>query len=694
MNTTHQNSSKNSTLESILCNNKTETFPVSAKVIWENNAPRLYINGKATSPVFYGLSDIHASRTNTTQAQRNIANFAAAGINLVQVDCELRACFREEDQSKAYIEPIVKEVAGAIEANPNACVIIRLHMNAPVWWMRKNREELNIFHGKVALDEGEAERLIGKDLDCVERVCLSSIKWKNDMGFILKSLCEQLQNTPEGNHVMGIQVACGVFGEWHQWGFWEYDPGYGKPMVEYFRLFLKERYKTDEALQIAWNNPNCSIATATMAEPAKRLRCDYGVFRNPEISQEVIDSLEALQTAGPDAIIHFSSIIKKTWKRDILTGTFYGYFFTIGVRGAVGGHIEMHKLLEHKDIDYLSAPFSYNKTNRGSGGPGTSRSLLESIRLNKKLWLTEMDQHPENESMFPGGGDPALRHKTIALLKRNTLEPLSRGMGFWFYDHRVVPNGSLYEKTGWWEAPELMHEIAQLQQITESWAEKKYIPAADVLLIYDTQMYYHISCDEKANKRYNDLAVIDKVLTVAKSGVAYDSIFLKDLEKAELDRYKTIIFAGTPLLTDTQKEFINTNLKNNNRHIVWCYAPGFSNGKKLDVNFISEITGIKTIEIAPEDPAFAPYFRGEVTCKKFDNWTSWYFPEGIFSVEEIRTVFEKSNAHIYTKDFECVIAGNFGTAIHTATGGKGTIKLKNGETREVDLPADSTTIIC
>lgn len=669
------------------------TLPLSAKVIWENNAPRLYINGKCTAPVFYGLSDIHASRSYTPQAQRNIGYFAEAGVDLVQVDCELRACFLEDSPEKAQIDPIIKEVAGAIRANSRAAVIIRLHMNAPVWWMQTYREELNVLYNCDPLDEGHAERLIGKDLECVQRVSLASEKWKQDMGRMLTSLCEQLQETPEGDHIIGIQVACGVFGEWHQWGFWEYDPDYSLPMQRYFRRFLKERYGSDAALQKAWNDPDCTLETAKIPEPEKRVRSEFGVFRDPAVSRPVIDSLQALQSAGPDAIIHFASIIKKSWKRDILTGTFYGYFFTIGVRAAIGGHLEMHKLLEHPDIDYLSAPFSYHPVNRQCGGPGISRSLLESIRLNRKLWLTEMDQPPENEAEFPGGGDPALRQRTIALLRRNTLEPLSRGMGFWFYDHRIVPSGSLYEKVGWWEAEDIRREIAQLQQLAAEWAEKPYLPAADVLLVFDTEMFYHVSCGEKENKRFDDPALFNIVLAVSRTGAAFDSIFLKDLEKADLERYKTVIFAGTPLITEEQKEIISRRLKNSQRHIVWCYAPGFSNGKTLDVNFISELTGISTAVTKAANPALSPVFIASEECRKFDSWTSWYFPEGSIQTEQVREIFELSGVHICTKDFEDVISGNFGTAIHTAHGGKGSVKLRNGETLAVDLPPDSTIII-
>ena len=58
-----------------------------SEVRQENGRPVLYVDNQKMLPILYGLSDIPGSNSNTAQAQRNIANFAAAGIHIVQVDC-------------------------------------------------------------------------------------------------------------------------------------------------------------------------------------------------------------------------------------------------------------------------------------------------------------------------------------------------------------------------------------------------------------------------------------------------------------------------------------------------------------------------------------------------------------------------------------------------------------------------------
>ena len=91
--------------------------------------------------------------------------------------------------------------------------------------------------------------------------------------------------------MVGIQIACGVYGEWHQWGF-SYHPDYGKPMVDYFRQYLNEAYPTEAALKVAWSDPKVTWDTATLAPPSMRDAKEDTPYRRPEKSAWVVDSLK------------------------------------------------------------------------------------------------------------------------------------------------------------------------------------------------------------------------------------------------------------------------------------------------------------------------------------------------------------------------------------------------------------------
>jgi hypothetical protein len=127
------------------------------EVTMKDGRPRLYINGKEKAPLMFALSDITPSRAWTAQAQRNIKNFADQGIDIVQVDTCLYLGW--EKGKKLDIGFALKELDGAISISPEAKIMIRLHVNAPYWWMQENPEELTVYAEADAKDDG------GKDYE-------------------------------------------------------------------------------------------------------------------------------------------------------------------------------------------------------------------------------------------------------------------------------------------------------------------------------------------------------------------------------------------------------------------------------------------------------------------------------------------------------------------------------------------------
>ena len=94
-----------------------------------------------------------------------------------------------------------------------------------------------------------------------------------------------------------------------------------------------------------------------------------------------------------------------------------------------GGDLEVQKILDSPDIDYLSGPFSYTVAARKMGGSGEFRCVYDSIRLHQKLWLSETDQASNLGTPF---NDTKIAHtdaETIALNRRNFAYVLTHGAG-------------------------------------------------------------------------------------------------------------------------------------------------------------------------------------------------------------------------------------------------------------------------
>ncbi len=436
--------------------------------------PTLFINDKPVYPIIYAVTDMPGGRWSWEEVpQWNLRQFHLAGFNLYQVDIWLENLWSPDGTLDVSLAQ--RQVRGVLSIDPNASITIRLHVNAPRWWQNQHPEECTQFADTVAVPQNAwgMYRGVQGDLNAYLRHSFASSKYLKECGEKLKEFCQKFAATDEGNSLVGLHIADGVFHEWHYWAFFEHYPDTGPAMTKYFGEWLQKKYGTDKALQTAWKDERVTLTTATVPKE-ERLKTSAGVFRNPVTERRIIDYVEAQHESISNAIVHFCEIAKKNWPRPLITGVFYGYFFTMFGRQAAGGHLKVSDVLRSPYVDYISAPLSYQTYCRDLGGSGQSRGIVESCRLNGKLWLDEIDQATtigqDGENLFikdlPGD---------IAKIRRNSTQSFIRGMGGWYYDFGI--------KTvrGWWGHPELMSEIKKLNGIFNQYHLQYYTSPADVL---------------------------------------------------------------------------------------------------------------------------------------------------------------------------------------------------------------------
>ncbi len=688
---------------------------MSVSIQTRDGTPKLCIDGKIVPPVLFGLSDFPGAGANTAYAQKNIAQFAQQGVHLVACDTDLLLGWHKTTPFEA--EPLLSEVAGVLAADPAARVLVRLHVNPPYWWLRDHPEEQILYNGVPGIDDGGSSRLIAHDMDGHMRHSIASQKWLHDAGEVLKQFIHATNGTREGKAIFAIQIACGAYGEWHQWG-----SDTSAPMQRRFRQLLREKYGSDEALQAAWDDTTVTLDTAPFC-PAPEQPGDVGYFRDPVRQRRIMDAQETIQRTNPEAILHFARIVKEHWGGDVLVGTFYGYNLgTAGDNAPVKGHLCAEMLYQAKGtIDFFAGPFPYYPEVRAYGGVPMQRGLLETLRLRGFLWLTEMDQHPFGTEDRVGG-DPAQLPRTIAQLRRNALMPLLQGMGLWYYDHRIVPIvakpnsqnpycASLYYKFGWWDDPALLAEIQNIQVLAETCAAKPYAPAADVLVVYDLPSQY-----ATAHSVENEVSVLN---AIARSGAACDTIALSELELAEMQRYRLVILPNAYRLSDEQRALIREKCAG--KHLLWLHAAGFSDEKTLRTENIAEITGIAIAQHAPParsfttcaplpvetieqtdiglpqfcavDPTAQPLAHfpdGAVAAARKGD--SWYFSLNTLSPAILRHILTQSGAHRYFDSNECVLAGHNLILLSCTAGGERTLRLRNGKAIPHTLEPDCTAV--
>jgi len=678
-----------------------------------DGTPRLIVNGKEVAPILFGLSDFPGAAANTAYAQKNIKQFADQGIHLVTADSELRLGWHKVTPFES--EPIQEEIASILQADPNSGILLRLHANAPYWWMRDNMDENILYRGKPGIDNGDTDRLIRDDNNGMMRVSLASQKWLKEAGECLRQFCEDVWNTEEGKHIIGIQIACGLYGEWAHWGI-PHGEDTSKPMQDRFHRLLHELYDTDEALQTAWGRTDVTRDTAPFL-PMREQPGDDGIFRHPVISRPIMDSQLCIQLVLAEDILYFNKIIKEAWERPILTGAFYSYINS--EPRPIGGHLLSELLFKNRDlIDYLCGPFPYLQNRKAEHIP-MQRGILESVRLNGMLWLTEMDGHPAGTEHFVGG-DMNLIDESVSMLRRNVLQPILLGNGLWFYDHRLIPQfvpkdgknpfaGSIYRKNGWWDNAVLLKEIKMLYELTEKYAHGAYQPAADVLLVYAPHTYFSTVCSPDSEFLIQE--------AVARSGVAYDCIFLEDLRLADMDRYRCVIFTNAFALTHDEKQLIKERTKD--KHVVWLYAPGYVDERSLSVDNMISVTGItlkKTVpkntcvfpdgrkitlhlenlepmfEVSDSDAQPIAYYEDSeaIAVARKDN--VWYYAFPQLDSLTLIPILESAGVHRYCTTGDPILAGEGLVAINAYAGFDSKLFFRNGKQIHVSLPKNTTAI--
>ena len=691
-----------------------QAFAAEASIREHNGRPVIFVDGAPQFPMLYALTEGGRLTWEATPAE-NLRLFAKMGFRLFQIDVWFRDIWRVD--GTLDMDTVSRQLQGVLAACPEARIFIRLHVDAPAWWIQANQAE------RVEYGDGPVSETPVDDIERGMRNSFASEKWRNEAGDKLREFESALSIRPEGASVIGLHLSGGVYGEWHYWGF-GHAPDTGPAMTTRFRAWLREKYQTDANLRSAWKNPTITLDTATVPDGPSRAATRAGVFRNPDEERNIIDYGQCHQTVVADTVLYFCRTAKQAWPHPLVTGAFFGYYFYMYLM-VPGGHLELERVLNSPDIDYLSGPFSYELWSRELGGTGQFRGLLESCRLHGKLWLNEMD-HPTMEGDVFGRSDP-FRQKNapdcIAVMRRNTALAVTSGQGMWWYDFGAKGNG------GWWNHAELIPEVEKHKAWTDKILNTPYKPLADVLFVFDTHVYYHLGLHGPQGDTLTGDIVNLTTTDAFHSGCVFDCILLSDLPKADLTRYKAVVFANTFLMTEDQRRFIREKVATGNRTLIHIYAPGYADGATLSTEHVREVTGMNIVETpmpkpprvaltepgpagepcmeipAPTSPMFAVedasaeklgVFEGTEQVafarKKFDAYTAVYSALPLRGPSVLRKLFRDAGAHVYADSGDMVTAGGNVICLHTLEGGQRSLRLPDGTTREVSLPRRSTTL--
>ena len=714
---------------------------VHASVAVRHGRPTLLLDGRPTVSLLYALTDCPGARWTWEEVPaRNLALFAEQGCRLFQADLWLESLLQPDGSLDLTLAR--RQIGGVLAVCPDARVMLRIHLNPPPAWCEAHPEECVRYADAPAEPEVRRglERWIGRDNDAPVRASFSSLAWRDWATDVLSRFCTGLAATPEGGALFALQVAYGVYGEWHQFGFFCHEPDTSPAATRAFQRWARARYGDDAGLAAAWNQPGLKIDTIVPPDVPAREASRLAMLRDPATQRPVIDYFLFLHEGLADVVVHFARTIKRTWPRPVLTATFFGYFYCAFGREAAGGHLGLERLLASPDIDCVCATPSYTPSALPLGGTGNARGLVDAVRRAGKLWLEEMDRAT---SVCGCPWDKAFQSTLaddIAVLRRNLLQSITRGGGTWCYDFGPVAGTPAFARLGtigWWDDPALQTAWRELHQLATGRLERPYSRESDVLLLHDPWSFAHTASarHDPARTVFGVMPVssvdpVSRLLTdgvveaLHRSGLIHTDALLSELPRLDLSPYRLVIFATTPVLDEAQRRHVHTQVARAGRHLVFLGYAGWSDGRQLGPERASSLTGLPTrVESKPAAATFdldgvveridlgrsfaVPVYDasdGQVMGRWADGTiaaarqedpetTRWSLALPPQTPAAWRAIGRRAGCRVLNEHDDTTLLGHGLLVVHTLPGGERTLRLPGGTSIALTLPPRSTTTL-
>ncbi len=407
--------------------------------------------------------------------------------------------------------------------------------------------------------------------------------WRDTFTDALRRLIRHLKTTPYAKRIVGFHPCMGISWEWFHWGSQSNEcVDYSECGQADFRRWLRDKYKTDAALRVAWGREDVDLASAKVPSEARRRKSEAGMFYDVKTQRDVLDYHDYQHDVVADTIIHLGKVVKEETGGRSLCGTYYGYtmhlpesvFFCQG-----SGHFRLVKLLESPYIDYCVSPVSYG--HRQVGGTAGTMMAPWTYNLNGKLMWNQADLRthwyaPE------GFGRPRTVQGSIACMRRELARNLAEGNAIQWYDFSI----------GWTMGDKrLMDEVARQKAIlsTERYKVKDW-PEKDYLLVVVDELA--MGCWDVSNPPYELQLIYEQRKYLAESGVPWRAVLMSDLLKhKELLKHKAILFLNPFKLTPEQVDFLKKNVLCKGRMVGFMGPVGIFQETGLSTSVAEDLLG-------------------------------------------------------------------------------------------------------
>lgn len=454
-------------------------------------------------------------------------------------------------------EEVFRSVIGS--AKPGEIYVIpRVMLEVPLFWEKLHPEEL-------------ARDFAGESV----HQSYSSEVWFRDADKALHAFCAWLRESGYDEYVAGIHVAAGHTEEFIRPQIHPFQmTDYSIPSVKAWREWLRETYKTADALSDAWDFAVPDFDNAPVPTPAQRLYTDkLSSDRNPQARDYY--RFHSYETAR--ALCRLAGSAKRALGGNRVVGAFYAYC------GAEKGHTAVELIMNSPDVDFLASPFVY-KGGRPAAGDWVIGGPIDSCALHNKLWFMECDVRTHlsrtlAESMpraVPAGGGTYYsspiwsgpdEKTTLWQLKKVLGKNLSHGSSMWWFDmwggwYRSAAYADFHKR-----AIEIYRNIMKDFRVTAQTA---------------------VVCQHSADEtQVNAPDRCDALNELALTGAAFRQYEMCDLKHVNPNDFRALVLINVYTLSDEETALIHGWMRDG-RSVITMNCPAFK-PPETDINHVIDL---------------------------------------------------------------------------------------------------------
>ena len=379
---------------------------------------------------------------------------------------------------------------------------------------------------------------------------------------------------------------------------------------------------------------------------------------DPAAEADKIDYWRFHNSVVPDALLTFAKAAREAVPRGREIGAFFGYYYVSDSKHCSFGHLGYERVFASPDIDFFIAPGNYSE--REMGGGSGSQLVHSTARLHGKRLLHEIDFGPHTQKRW-GAGIWKTAEDDMAGNTREAAFAIANGCSYWWFD---MWGG----EDSFYEDPALRRRIANLAEVTRRYSGKLPRPVDEVLLVADPDSIYYLNEKDEKERAFGEYFRN----ALSKTGIPFDVCTLSDLRTRDISKTKVVVYPAAINITSEKKALIERTMLTGGKTVVWCYAPGISDGKTLDAERVKGFAGV-------------PYATPGISTTEMDGWISVYAHDyKLYTSESLRGIIAAAGAHIWTSKPAVVFANENFFAVHTKDGGEIEITLPRRFSRVTD----------